>query len=43
MNVQVSQDMHLKAFDWLEEHLEEKIYRFEIDDIIGMVEQVVMQ
>lgn len=39
--VQVSQDEHNAAFDWLEDHLELGIFRFDLDDIKGMIEQVV--
>lgn len=39
-NVQVTMDQHIKAFDWLEEHLGDKIFQFDTDDISAMVEQV---
>lgn len=43
MNVQVTQDDHNRAFEWLERNLEAKIYRFDIYDVVGMIEQVVME
>lgn len=33
----------MKAFDWLEKHLEENIFMLDTDDLIGLIEQVVMQ
>lgn len=41
MNVQVTQDQHWKAMWWLEERLDKKIYRYDVDDLVAMVEQVV--
>lgn len=43
VNVQVTQDEHYRAFEWLETHLESKIYRFDIYDVVGMIEQVVIE
>lgn len=33
----------MKAFDWLEAHLDENLFMIDTDDLIGMIEQVVMQ
>lgn len=33
----------MKAFEWLESHLEVPIYRFEAEDVMAMIEQVVSQ
>lgn len=41
--ISVTQDQHMKACDWLEDHLEAKVFAFDVDDFRGMVEQVVWQ
>lgn len=43
MFAQVTNNEFNDAFDWLEEHLEKKIFMFESDDVAAMVEQVVGQ
>lgn len=41
MKCQVSMEEHVKAFVWLDDHLEAKIFMFDLEDVIAMVEQVV--
>lgn len=43
MNVQVTQDQHIVAFEWLEDNVEKKVFQFDVDDLIAMVEQVVIE
>lgn len=39
-NIQVSQDLHNSAMEYLEDHLDAKLFRFDVDDVSAMVEQV---
>lgn len=41
MRCNVTQDQHMVAFDWLEDHLKSKITVFDLDTTISMIEQVV--
>lgn len=41
MEPQVTMDQHSQGFSWLERHLEDKIFMFAVDDIVGMIEAVV--
>lgn len=40
-SVQVTQDEHNRAFDWLENNLMAKIFVFDCDDVSTMVEQII--
>ena len=37
----LTQDEFMRAMEFLEENLEEKIFRFDVDEVKGMCEQVV--
>jgi hypothetical protein len=43
MNCQITQDQHTAGFEWLEDHLLQKIFMFDVDDVMAMIEQVTCQ
>lgn len=43
VKVQVTQDQHMEAIEWLEAWLEEPTYMHDVDDVKAMVEQAVCE
>lgn len=39
----MTQDQHMIAIEWLEEHLADKLFIFDCGDVTAMVEQVTVE